>query len=102
MPVVPGARATRLAWSGLRAHTELMPNYSSYLHPPKFALLKSRALIDPALPMMIIDQFGGEASRILGPLAARGRVPSCTPGCRGAQAGCRSLAFVLTTVRGGG
>jgi hypothetical protein len=55
MPVVPGARATRLAWSGLRAHTELMPNYPFYTHPPHVALLNSRALIDPALPMIIID-----------------------------------------------
>jgi hypothetical protein len=55
MPVVPGARATRLAWSGLRAHAELIPNYPFYRHPPYVVLLNSIALIDPALPMMIID-----------------------------------------------
>ena len=27
MPVVTGARATRLAWSWLCAHAELLPNY---------------------------------------------------------------------------
>lgn len=36
-----------------------MPNYSSNAHPPNVAVLISRAVVDPALPMMIIDYLRG-------------------------------------------
>jgi hypothetical protein len=42
-----------------RASGPLMPDYSSYAHPPNVALLISRPVVDPALPMMIIDQLRG-------------------------------------------
>ena len=36
-----------------------MPDYFFYEHPPNVAPLNSRALVEPALPMMIIDQSRG-------------------------------------------
>jgi hypothetical protein len=33
----------------------LIQNYPFYEHPPNVAFLISRAVVDPALPMMIID-----------------------------------------------
>jgi hypothetical protein len=43
--------------SAIGGHTpiDLIPNYPFYRHPPYVALLNSRAVVDPALPMMIMD-----------------------------------------------
>jgi hypothetical protein len=44
----------RAAYLAVRS-LQLIQDYSSYTHPPHCDFLNSRAVIDPALPMMIID-----------------------------------------------
>jgi|GEM_PF-6527883 len=41
------------------AQAEMIRDLALYEHPPYVALLHSRALVDPALRMMIIDLFRG-------------------------------------------